>query len=158
MLRRIAAAAGHRRQPCRWCACRRSSSSSLTATGDQPVVLSFPQWQGACGGADDDDARPRYQAGAAALRRSMRNLLPMATHLQVAIEEEGEDNSRPADPLTYPDPSTTAGITAAAARWGPIRRQQQEAAALLKESAAAGGTTITLGGDCGGNYTRNPPV
>lgn len=82
----------------------------------------------------------------------------MATHLQVAIEEEGEDNSRPADPLTYPDPSTTAGITAAAARWGPIRRQQQEAAALLKESAAAGGTTITLGGDCGGNYTRNPPV
>ena len=129
-------------------ACRRRSSS-LVAAADRLTVLPFGQWQGACGA--DDDNRPRYERGATALRRSMRVLLPRATHLQQVMIEEDDDPSAREDSTR----SSSAGIAAVGSnRWGPILRQQQQALALLKEpdgpaTAQEGGAVITLGGDCG---------
>ena len=90
------------------------------------AVLSYGQWQGA-----DHENRGRYSAGAAAGAAAMRELLPQAAHLQVAVSTE-------------PEPEPEAGCARA---WPCIVRQQQEASSLL--AAAGPDHAITLGGDCG---------
>jgi len=107
-----------------------NESSPLLIDDPSAMVVGYAQWQGA--GLEYAD---RYKAGGERMYRSVRSLLPLASHPEVTVATD--------------EPGSAARLAKNVQWWGAtvIQRQQAATAEMLRRVGPE--RVVTVGGDCG---------